>query len=331
MKQYKLVACGGTFDHFHKGHREFLRFALEKAERLIIGITSSMFSDNKREEVESFSIRKENVCLFLKQEQVFDRVEILSIDNVYGPTLLPDSKIEGLIVSVQTKWGADSINNKRKELGFLPLDVVVCSTTKAQDGEIISSSRIRNGEIDREGKLFIQPEWLKKNRRLTMQLRTRLKNPLGTFLSAEDIRTKKLNPLTTIAVGDVVTKMCNDMSFKQKISVVDFFVQRQKKYTKLKELGFQGQEVVTLVDNPAGGITASLFHVAKNLAKSLQEDTLKVVLVNGEEDLAVLPFLLALPLGWTVLYGQPHTGVVRLEVTEQTKRMIAEIVSECIL
>ena len=45
--EYKLVASGGTFDHFHKGHREFLKKQLEISERVLIGITSDKFANSK--------------------------------------------------------------------------------------------------------------------------------------------------------------------------------------------------------------------------------------------------------------------------------------------
>ena len=50
-----------------------------------------------------------------------------------------------------------------------------------------------------------------------------------------------------------------------------------------------------------------------------------VLIVDGEEDLAVIPFVLASPLGWTILYGQPNEGVVELVVTSETKQTVLQL------
>jgi uncharacterized protein (UPF0218 family) len=42
--------------------------------------------------------------------------------------------------------------------------------------------------------------------------------------------------------------------------------------------------------------------------------------VDGEEDLAVIPLILAAPLGAIVLYGQPHKGVVMRTVNRKAQQ-----------
>ena len=44
-----------------------------------------------------------------------------------------------------------------------------------------------------------------------------------------------------------------------------------------------------------------------------------LILVDGEEDLAVIPLILAAPFGVFILYGQPGEGVVVCEVTPAAK------------
>jgi uncharacterized protein (UPF0218 family) len=45
-----------------------------------------------------------------------------------------------------------------------------------------------------------------------------------------------------------------------------------------------------------------------------------VIFVDGEEDLAVIPLVLAAPSGAAVLYGQPGEGVVLRIVDASAKR-----------
>ncbi len=49
------------------------------------------------------------------------------------------------------------------------------------------------------------------------------------------------------------------------------------------------------------------------------------ILVAGEEDLLTLAAVWLAPLGSLVVYGQPHQGVVTVEVTAQKKREAEKI------
>ena len=42
-KKFKTAVLGGTFDHFHKGHENFLEHGLSISKRLVIGVTSDEF------------------------------------------------------------------------------------------------------------------------------------------------------------------------------------------------------------------------------------------------------------------------------------------------
>ena len=69
------------------------------------------------------------------------------------------------------------------------------------------------------------------------------------------------------------------------------------------------------VKNPAGSLTESLID-AINHAVTHPPVT---IIVDGEEDLAVIPMVIAAPVGAIVLYGQPHEGVVLREVTPEAQ------------
>ncbi len=44
LVKFKGVAVGGSFDPFHKGHRELLTKAFEIGEKVFIGVVSDKFS-----------------------------------------------------------------------------------------------------------------------------------------------------------------------------------------------------------------------------------------------------------------------------------------------
>jgi uncharacterized protein (UPF0218 family) len=68
--------------------------------------------------------------------------------------------------------------------------------------------------------------------------------------------------------------------------------------------------------NPAGTLTDALIN-AIDYAVMHPPVT---VLVDGEEDLAVIPLVMAAPVGAIVLYGQPHQGVVLRTVNPDAKK-----------
>lgn len=331
MKKLDIVVCGGTFDHFHKGHAEFLRFVLSTGKKAIVGLTSQNFIDGNKArcKIQSYEERKESLEKFLIKEKAGERVEITPINDLFGPTLSPNLEIEAIVVSEETKSGAGIINAEREKLGLKLLEVVVTPLIKSKDGQVISSKRIRNGQLNREGRLYLDSFLLTKKLFLSPVLRWELKKPFGFLI--KDLKRwmekdRDVSGSTTVTIGDVATKSFNDFSFGQKISVVDFFVARKRKFSCLEELGFKEEVKVVNSDNPPGFLTPSLFQSALDMMIFLENNKRLVFKINGEEDLAVLPFLLVLPLGFVIFYGQPNEGVVKVEVSEENKEKAYKIV-----
>lgn len=319
-----LVACGGTFDHFHKGHKSLLKLAFSLGQKVIIGVTSDDFVKSDKQ-IEPFEKRKQAVSEFVKKEGVEDKVEITKINDLFGPTLSKDFLIDVIVVSEETKKGANIINAKRKELDMSPLKVFVVPSVKAEDGGLISSTRIRSGAISREGELYMKASWIKTDLVLPENLRKELQKPFGELLKDTKSLFRNINNLV-ITVGDITTKTFNEKSLGQNISVIDFKVNREKKFSNVLELGFVGDEKAFNVDNPAGFITSNLF---KKIAEILNlEIKNKIILqINGEEDLAVLPLILLFPLNTVIYYGQPGEGIVKIEVSEEIKKIAYGLVN----
>jgi len=155
MKKFRKVAVGGTFDELHRGHRTLLLKAFEIGERVVIGLSSDEFAEklSKPHVTASYEERLNELKALLSDPGFSVKAEIIPLNDPFGPTLT-DRFIEALVVSEETQPMALKINKKRRETGLPPLTVVTIKMVPAQNCAPISTTRIRKGEIDREGNLL---------------------------------------------------------------------------------------------------------------------------------------------------------------------------------
>jgi len=154
-KKFEIVAVGGTFDEFHKGHRALLKKAFEVGNRVLIGLCSDHFVKklSKPHNIVPYEKRLEELKRFLRKRGVLERAEIFPLDDPYGVTV-SRNRIDAIVVSKETEPRAHEINEKRKSKGMPPLKIAVIDMILAEDYFPISSTRIWLGEIDREGHLL---------------------------------------------------------------------------------------------------------------------------------------------------------------------------------
>lgn len=320
MKKYKVLACGGTFDLLHKGHKSFLKKILENSEKVVIGLTSDSFGRGKKHEIESFEERRANLEKFLSSGQ--DNYRITEITDIYGPLLSVEVKSDAIAVTQGTKSGAAEVNRERARRNLSAIPIIEFEMERAEDGKVISSTRIRNGEINRDGRLYVQPMWQNKALVLPDDLREELSEPFGKILSSVPA---KIEGAKTICVGDVTVGKFNENNLGQFLSIVDFNVQRKREFSTLNDLGFAPDLQKSEITNRHGTISTELF---KAVLSAFETKIEQVIVIDGEEDLAVMPVALRAPLNFRIYYGQPSNGLVEILVTEEIKEKVFNLVNK---
>ncbi len=152
-KEKVKVALGGTFEPLHEGHKKLIDVAVKLGgKNLTLGITSDEMAKKRVRSVLPFEIRVRNIVSFIKRKYGFIP-RVIKINDIFGDTLEKD--YDYIVVSPETYESAVLINKKRKEIGKNEIKIVKVDFVLAEDGKPISSTRIKNGEIDRYGKLLI--------------------------------------------------------------------------------------------------------------------------------------------------------------------------------
>lgn len=154
-ERFAIVAMGGTFDALHRGHRKLLKEAFDVGRKVMIGVTSDVFVRrlHKPHKVDPYAVRKRDLERMLSRWKLLSRAQIVPLDDRLGPTV-NSSRIQALVVSRRTIKTAYEINRIRKARGLKPLAIVPIDLILADDNRPISSTRVRRGRIDREGRLI---------------------------------------------------------------------------------------------------------------------------------------------------------------------------------
>ena len=149
---------------------------------------------------------------------------------------------------------------------------------------------------------------------LPTAMRGELKEPLGpVFTDAERLLASAGSPL--VAVGDVVTYHLEEAGVTPDVALVDGLTKREAVDEEVEAAVSDDAQRVT-VENPAGTLTAELLDA---LVAAIDAPAETVLVVEGEEDLAALPAVVAAPDGASVVYGQPDEGMVHVPVDDDVR------------
>tara|TARA_Y100000590_G_scaffold400389_1_gene484426 strand:+ start:739 stop:1236 length:498 start_codon:yes stop_codon:yes gene_type:complete len=160
---------------------------------------------------------------------------------------------------------------------------------------------------------------------LPESLREELKIPLGNLIKDSDpqkeqIIRKTYSEKIVITIGDATSDMLIKMGLVPFLQIVDGKEKRHERDLPLDD------SIATKLYcvNPAGELTQESFDTIK---KSFNLKPPIRILVDGEEDLLVLPTCILAPENYVIMYGQPNEGLVIVQITTQVREKVQKIVN----
>ncbi len=152
--------------------------------------------------------------------------------------------------------------------------------------------------------------------KLPDSLRDQLKIPLGVLLPIGQDNKRNIQKYLSdnsyiITVGDRTTEKMIDFNLIPSLQIIDGLEKRIK-----RDILKLGSAFELKVDNPAAEITLESIEIIK---KAFSLNPPIRLTVNGEEDLLVLPACIHAPENSVILYGQPHKGLVLVQITTEIR------------
>lgn len=158
--------------------------------------------------------------------------------------------------------------------------------------------------------------------KLPENIREQFKTPLGVLLPEDKADKEHILEFLSddsyiITVGDRTTEKMIEFDLIPSLQIVDGQEKRKKREPPKLE------NIATLnCDNPAATIAESSIDLIKK-AFALKPPVR--ILVNGEEDLLVIPACLYAPENAIIMYGQPNEGLVIVKVTQEIRNKTQEL------
>ena len=146
-----------------------------------------------------------------------------------------------------------------------------------------------------------------------------LKEPFGVIIKDDDINKESLNQEIgrahkIITVGDTTTEKLVSLGYIPDISVVDG---KEKRIKKHKIFEYPTDKILHFENKP-GELDEQIIAEILQLTQSKLESKIQFI-IEGEEDLVALPFLMFSPDDWVICYGQPYHGLVIVHANEDSR------------
>ncbi len=327
LPPHKLGLVGGTFDYFHLGHKSLFASAFETSENIQIWLSSDEMVTAKGIPPTSWQSRvdviKENLMAYQGRFTFHKLVDEFGCSRT-------TTECSAIYCTPETKVTCNEINLIRVSSGLTPLVIIEVPHYRGENGLILSSTRIRTGECDLEGNIWISEQEINTGRRITSDMDTILKKPRGEIIEGPPtsplVAMKSclevlggVRPL--ISVGDVCLRALLDLDEIPDLALVDGHTRRNDLMPVDASMRSHFSNILRARNSP-GEVSASLFHAVSD-SLTLEGSTL--IEVDGEEDLAPFAILLSYPLGGSIVYGQPNHGVVLRSIDLASKSDAREL------
>ena len=155
--RYRAVAVGGTFDILHIGHDKLLAKAFELGELVFVGVTGDRLVSklNKDHPVRKFALRRRDLRRLLKARGWLRRARITELKDPFVPATRR-KRLDAHVVSEETRSNGLRVNALRQNQGLKSLRLYVVRMVRTKDGQLLSDTRIRRGEVNPQGRLKVK-------------------------------------------------------------------------------------------------------------------------------------------------------------------------------
>lgn len=330
--KYRHSILGGTFDHLHIGHKKLLDEAFNLSEKVTIGLSMPNLYQKKflSHIIDPYQTREAELKKYLQEKNYLYHARIVPLNDIFGPSL-EIKNIDAIFVTQTTLPNAQEINKERSKKSLTLLQIVTVPFVNDEAGQVITSERIRLGEIDREGRVYLNI-FAKKNKiNLPEFLRKELRQPAGRIITdVKKIKDIMPDKSLLITVGDIVTKSLRGINHIPDIEIIDFKTRRSLIDNEL--INAYKKKNPKIYTNPPGTINRKVVEVyIKAINTCLNQHQKQSIIIEGEEDLLTLPAILFAPLHSFVCYGQfDLNAAILVEVTEEKKKFAYSILRKFI-
>ena len=154
-------------------------------------------------------------------------------------------------------------------------------------------------------------------------LRDQLKNPLGNLIKDNDPNKKNVlkkiyAESVIITVGDRTTENMVQLGLRPQIQIIDGLEKRNQRLVPVDD----AINTKLSCKNPPGEITEESMQV---IQKAFSCEPPVRIIVDGEEDLLVIPVCIYAPENSVVMYGQPNEGLVIVHITPEIQAKVQKI------
>jgi uncharacterized protein (UPF0218 family) len=158
---------------------------------------------------------------------------------------------------------------------------------------------------------------------LPENLRDQLKNPLGNLIKDNDPNKKNVlkkiyAESIIITVGDRTTENMVQLGLRPQIQIIDGLEKRNQRLVPADDT----INTKLSCKNPPGEITEESMQV---IQKAFSCEPPVRIIVDGEEDLLVIPVCIYAPENSVVMYGQPNEGLVIVHITPEIQAKVQKI------